>query len=270
MRLWSLGSGSSGNAVLIECDDSRILIDCGFGVRELARRLKSIGVAPQSITACFITHEHGDHVRGAAAAARRWQWTIHATHGTARARELSKTLVAAFHPGAEIALPRMTVSSIATPHDASQSVGFVVTSRDTGARAGLFYDFGYPSRAILDACKSLDILVLESNHDADMLRNGPYPIWLQRRIAGKTGHLSNHDAARFARYAATRQINHIVLAHLSENCNTPAVALDSMRRALARTVFRGTITAAKQDDVVGPFSPRCDRAGDPVQYSLFA
>ncbi len=268
MRLWILGSGSSGNALLVECDDARILIDCGFGVRELARRLKSIGVAPQSIEACFLTHEHGDHVKGAAAAARRWHWAIHASHGTSLARELAKTKVNAFRPGAEIPLTRMTVSSVATPHDANQSVGYVVTSRTTGARAGFFYDFGYVSRAIVDACKSLDILVLESNHDADMLKNGPYPVWLQRRIASRTGHLSNHDAARFARYAATRQVNHLVLAHLSENCNTPDVALDSMRRALERTSFRGTITAAKQDDIVGPFSPRPDRAGDPLQYSL--
>lgn len=269
MRLWSLGSGSNGNALLVECDDSRILIDCGFGIRELARRLGTIGVAPQSIEACFITHEHGDHAKGAAAAARRWKWTIHATPGTATSRELSRTHVQTFHPGTEISLTRMTVTSVATPHDANQSVGFVVTHRTTGARAGLFYDFGHVSRAIVDACKSLDILVIESNHDAEMLRNGPYPVWLQRRIAGRNGHLSNHDAARFVRHAATRQVNHIVLAHLSENCNTPSAAVESMRQALARTAFRGTITAAKQDDVMGPFTPRADRTTPPVQLSLF-
>ncbi|MEO7086766.1 MAG: MBL fold metallo-hydrolase, partial [Gemmatimonadaceae bacterium] len=88
MKLWMLGSGSSGNAVLVQCDDSRILIDCGFGVRAIAKRLKSIDVAPESIDACFVTHEHGDHVNGVGAAGRKWKWQIHATPGTAKARVL--------------------------------------------------------------------------------------------------------------------------------------------------------------------------------------
>src|SRR3954462_8118317 len=186
-----LGSGSSGNAVLIECDGSRILIDCGFGTRTLAGRLKSIGVEPESIEGCLVTHEHSDHVKGAGAAAKKWGWGVFATPGTAKAPELAETPVHLFDPGMTIEFDRMRVTSTATPHDANESVGFVVESRSTGARAGLFYDMGHPTRAAARACEPPDLLVLESNHDDEMLRNGPYPVFLQRRIASRTGHLSN-------------------------------------------------------------------------------
>jgi phosphoribosyl 1,2-cyclic phosphodiesterase len=263
-----LGSGSSGNAILIECDGSRLLVDCGFGTRTLAARLKTIGVAPESIDGCLLTHEHDDHLKGAAAAALRWGWGIYATAGTARARALRRTPILTFEPGMTLDFPRMTIEATATSHDANESVGFVVTGRSTGARAGLFYDLGCVTRAVAKACECLDILVLESNHDAEMLRYGPYPPFLQKRIAGRTGHLSNHDAGAFARTAVTRDLNHLVLAHLSENCNTPRAALECMRGAIGKTRFRGTITAAKQDAVLGPFVPGAKRAEPPVQYAL--
>lgn len=264
-----LGSGSSGNAILIECDGSRILVDCGFGTRTLAGRLKTIGVDPKSIEGCLITHEHTDHVKGAGAAAKRWGWGVYATPGTAKAPELAKAKVHLFAPGMTIDFPRMRITSTATPHDANESVGFVIESRSTGARAGVFHDMGQVTRGVARACEALDILVLESNHDDDMLRNGPYPPFLQRRIASRTGHLSNRDAGIFMRDAASRGLNHLVLAHLSENCNTPKVALASMKAAVSKTAFRGAITAAKQDEVVGPFVPSAQKAEAPMQYSLF-
>jgi phosphoribosyl 1,2-cyclic phosphodiesterase len=267
VKLWTLGSGSKGNAILIECDGSRVLIDCGFGTRTLAGRLKAIHVDPKSIDCCFVTHEHSDHIKGAGAAAKKWGWELHATPGTARAIEPAR--VKKFKPGATIDLPTMTVTSAPTPHDATQSVGFVVESKSTGARAGLFYDIGHVNRSIADACEHLDILVLESNHDDDMLRHGPYPRWLQARIASPVGHLSNADSGAFARQAVTKSVNHLVLAHLSENCNTPRVAMAAMRAALAKSRFRGTLTAAKQDAVCGPFVPSGARAEKPLQYALF-
>jgi phosphoribosyl 1,2-cyclic phosphodiesterase len=267
MKLWMLGSGSRGNAVLVECDDTRILIDCGFGTRTLAGRLRSIGVAPESIDGCFVTHEHSDHVKGVVAGVKRWCWRAYATPGTAAIAELGDTFTR-FTPGETIELPRMSVASTSTPHDAAESVGFVITSRSTGARAGVFYDMGHVSRAIADACTELDVLVLESNHDDDMLRAGPYPRWLQGRIACDTGHLSNRAATAFAREALTADLRHLVLAHLSETCNTPDVALASMRDGLRRSRFRGTLTAAKQDAVVGPFAPGGARAPAPLQYTL--
>jgi len=270
VKLWMLGSGSRGNAILVECDGSRILIDCGYGTRTLAGRLKTIGLKPDSIDACLVTHEHGDHVHGAKSAMKRWGWELYATPATARAAKLAGPHVNRFVDGTTIHFPTMTVSTTPTPHDARESVGFVVTSKSTGARAGMFYDIGHVSRAIARACQSLDILVLESNHDDEMLRNGPYGPWLQARIASRVGHLSNHDAAAFAREAVTRETNHLVLAHLSEKCNTPRVALTNMRAALSKSRFKGTLTAAKQDAVVGPFTPGATRAEKPVQYTLFA
>lgn len=264
-----LGSGSRGNAILVECDGSRILIDCGYGTRTLAGRLNTIGVKPQSIDACLVTHEHSDHVHGAKSAMKRWGWAMYATPATARAAKLSGSHLHRFAAGTTLDFPTMTVSTTPTPHDARESVGFVVTSNSTGARAGLFYDFGFATRAIARACASLDILVLESNHDGDMLRDGPYPPFLQARIASRVGHLSNLAAGAFAREVVTRETNHLVLAHLSEKCNTPRVALANMRTALAKSRFKGTLTAAKQDDVVGPFVPGAGRAEKPVQYALF-
>ena len=264
-----LGSGSNGNAILVECDGSRLLIDCGFGTRTLANRLKTIDVAPESIDGCLLTHEHWDHLKGAPTGARRWGWGVYATHGTAIARELRKMKVHRFSPGATLDFPTMSVEAVSMPHDARQPVGFVVTSKSSGARAGVFHDLGRVTRGIARACEHLDLLVLESNHDDDMLRNGPYPPFLQARIRGDFGHLSNRHAARFVREAATRQLNHLVLAHLSEQCNTEQVALSTMRTALTKSRFRGTVTAATQDGVVGPFTPGKVKAEQPLQYSLF-
>jgi len=270
MKLWMLGSGSAGNAALVECDGSRLLIDCGFGTRTLSGRLKTIGVKPESIDGCLITHEHTDHAKGAAAAAKRWGWQLYATAGTATAAELGGKRVHVFTPGATLDFPTMTVTSTRIPHDASEPTGFVVESRSTGARAGLFYDIGYVTRRIAKACEALDILVIESNHDEEMLHNGSYPLVLKRRIASRVGHLSNPEAARFAREMVTRDLQHVVLAHLSEENNTPRIALATTREAMAKTRFKGTVTAAKQDAVVGPFVPRAGKAEKPVQYSLFS
>jgi phosphoribosyl 1,2-cyclic phosphodiesterase len=269
MKLWMLGSGSSGNAVLLECDGSRILIDAGFGVRTLAKRLKVIDVDPRSIEACLITHEHSDHVSGAAAAARRWGWTLYATHATARTRVLKRAAVKKFTPGTTLEFPRFTVETTKVPHDAPETVGFVATSRSTGARAALFYDLGRVTASVARLCQDIDILVLESNHDEDMLHNGSYPPWLKKRIASPVGHLSNKDAGLFARVTVRRTLSHLVLAHLSEQNNRPDVALNAMRAALAKTTFKGKLTAAKQDVVVGPFTPSGAKAEKPTQYSLF-
>jgi phosphoribosyl 1,2-cyclic phosphodiesterase len=269
VKLWMLGSGSSGNAILVECDGSRLLIDCGFGTRTLAGRLKTIDIAPESIDGCLLTHEHWDHLKGAPTGARRWGWGVYATPGTSIARALRKTKVQRFTPGTTLEFPGMTVETVSMPHDARQPVGFVITGRSTGARAGVFHDLGRVTRGVARACETLDLLVIESNHDDEMLRNGPYPPFVRARIAGDFGHLSNRHAARFVREVATRQLNHLVLAHLSENCNTEQVALTTMRAALAKSRFRGTLTAAKQDLVVGPFTPGALKAEQPMQYSLF-
>ncbi|HKO16385.1 MAG TPA: MBL fold metallo-hydrolase, partial [Gemmatimonadaceae bacterium] len=256
MKVWILGSGSGGNAVLVESEGQRLLVDAGFGTRTLARRLARTGVPPASIEACILTHDHSDHVRGAAAAARKWGWALHATPGTLACRALADAPCSTFTPGSSLRVGRFDVETVATPHDATDPVGLLITARGSGARAGICYDVGHASDAVRALCREVDVLVLETNHDEGMLWAGPYPLWLRRRIASDTGHLSNRAAAGLAREMASRQLAQVVLAHLSEKNNTPELALRAVRAGLRGTAFRGQVTAAAQDAVAGPFRPR--------------
>ena len=269
MRLWLLGSGSGGNALLLECADARLLVDAGFGVRTLAARLRAIGVPPRSVEACVITHEHTDHAKGAAAAARRWGWSLHATRGTVAASpELAAANVHVFSAGDSLTFSSMVVSTARTPHDAAEPIGITVTATDTGARAAVCTDIGHVSAAVRALCANVDVLVLESNHDEGMLRVGPYPRTVQARIAGANGHLANRHAAALVRDSATLRLRHVVLAHISQNCNLPALARAATEREVRRTRFRGTIATASQDAIAGPFELSESRTEGPAQYVL--
>jgi phosphoribosyl 1,2-cyclic phosphodiesterase len=260
--MWVLGSGSRGNAVLLDGSGGRVLVDAGFGLRILQSRLAAIGVAPESIAACVITHEHKDHVQGATQAAARWGWALHASEGTVAAHPpLAGASTRAFKAGDTLALQGFSVETVRTPHDARESVAVVVTSLACGTRAGICYDLGHASDRVRDAMRGLDMLVLEANHDGDMLRAGPYPPSVCDRIAGRYGHLSNAAAGALARQLAAPALRHVVLAHLSESCNAPDTAAVGVRQALASTRFRGAVTPAVQDAVVGPFVAS---AGRPV------
>ncbi|HEU4631293.1 MAG TPA: MBL fold metallo-hydrolase [Gemmatimonadaceae bacterium] len=270
MKLFVLGSGSKGNALLLESGDHRLLVDCGFGPRTLAQRLRAVGVEPASIGACVLTHEHSDHVRGAAAAARRWGWTLHATAGTRDGwAELATAEVQPFAPGDTLAIGGFDVVTHASPHDAGEPVVLVATARSSGVRAGIAYDLGHVPDALPEAFRDLDLLVVESNHDEGMLWSGPYPASVRARIASRTGHLSNRAGAAFARACVNRNLAHVVLAHLSENCNDHGVALAATEAALRRTAYRGQVHAAMQHAPVGPFLPKASRWQATRQLSLF-
>jgi phosphoribosyl 1,2-cyclic phosphodiesterase len=269
LKLCVLGSGSGGNAVLMQSRDTRILIDAGFPPRTLARRLAAIGVDPRSIEAVVITHEHVDHVRGAAGGARRWGWRIYATAGTQSACSAilkigAHTIAAESH--FQIGDIRMDVVGIS--HDANEPVAFVATGQSTGVRAGVVYDVGTITRSVQSALDRVDILVLESNHDGEMLRNGPYPAMLKRRIAGREGHLSNREAGSAAAECAHQGMSHVVLAHLSETNNTPRTAGDAMRLALRKTPFKGCIVVADQNVPSATISADRAAAFGPPQLSL--
>lgn len=269
MKVWVLGSGSSGNAVLVESDGTRVLVDAGFGPRALAGRLKATGVDPSSIDACFLTHDHSDHVSGVARAAKRWGWAVFATDGTAQSPALATVSVTPLPVNAALRIEGLEITALATPHDASEPVGFLATAVSTGARAGICYDIGHANENVRALCREVDILVLEANHDEGMLWAGPYPPWLCQRIAGDSGHLSNRAAAALARDSITSRTAHVVLAHLSEKNNTPEMARSAVRSALRSTVFKGKLSTAAQDAVIGPFMPRGRRADSPDQYRLF-
>ncbi len=259
MRVWVLGSGSRGNAVLLEHRGSRVLVDAGFHAKALEQRLAAIDIPCESIEALVVTHEHHDHVRGACAAARAWGWALHASCGTVNAYpSLREADVRTFDAGATLRFSSMELQSISLPHDAEEPVGIIATD-EIGGRVGIVYDLGYANAALRRALGDLDVLVLEANHDEGMLRAGPYPPTVRDRIAGRRGHLSNTAAADLARDVAHPSLAHIVLAHLSDQCNDASLARSAMSRGLASTRFTGVVHAAPQDAVIGPFEPKVRR-----------
>ncbi len=263
-----LGTGSRGNAVLVESDGERLLVDAGFGVRTLADRFSAIGVSPESIAGCVVTHEHVDHVRGVRHAAARWGWPVYASAGTiAASASLVGSTVASFAAGATFDVGGFAVQTVATPHDARESTAVIVTAT-SGARAAVCYDLGHATDAVRVALRDLDLLVLEANHDEALLRVGPYPPSVADRIAGRLGHLSNRAAASLARQVTGPSLRHVVLAHLSESCNQPELATTAVRAALARTRFRGAVVPASQDAVAGPFAASTHARAPVQQLSL--
>jgi phosphoribosyl 1,2-cyclic phosphodiesterase len=269
VKLWVLGSGSAGNAALVECGGSRVLIDAGFGPRMLASRVQAIGIAPGSIEACIVTHEHTDHVKGAAAGARRWGWKLFASAGPVDAwPELQEWGCTGLMTGASVSLSRMVATTFATPHDAASPVGVRIMCERTGATAVVCTDVGHASESVRALCAGADLLVLESNHDEGMLRCGPYPPSVRARIASRVGHLSNRACAELTRSVVHRDLAHVVLAHLSEQCNDHGLAHRTTADALRRTRYRGALSVAMQHDVVGPFLPRAGRGEPEAQYAL--
>ena len=256
-----LGSGSKGNALLIECAETRVLIDAGFSARRLAERLRAVGAAPESIDALVLTHEHSDHVSGVAQCVKRWGWPVYGTAGTIAALAGLTSTTAPVRAGSRLTIGSIELEAVRTSHDAAEPVGYVATSTCSGMRAAIVTDLGVVTPEVAAAVQRADVLVLESNHDEVMLRDGPYPYHLKRRVAGSHGHLSNTAAGRLACDAVHRGLQQLVLAHLSETNNTPAIALDAMGASLRRSRWRGRVAAAPQHGVMGPFGDAASVAG---------
>ncbi len=270
MKLWVLGSGSRGNAVLLESGGSRILIDAGFPCNVIAERLEGIEIEPESIEAVVVTHEHHDHVRGAGSGSRKWGWDIYATAGTRVAsKSLRSAKITVIGQSACFSIGDFDLTTAPVSHDAVEPVAVVAVSRSTGASAGIVYDLGCVSYGLRECIRGVDMLVMESNHDEIMLQRGPYPMSLRARIGGPNGHLSNKVAAATVSSIAAGGLRHVILAHLSEWCNAPTLALETMRYQLGKTAFKGKITAAPQDSAIGPFIPSSiSRASSQLSLSL--
>jgi phosphoribosyl 1,2-cyclic phosphodiesterase len=233
MRVTILASGSKGNCVYLEGRDGALLIDAGLSAREILARLGAAGGKPDLIRALLITHEHGDHIRGVSALARKLQVPIVGTRGTLT--EVLRTASARAPPEVipcrydeELQIQDFQVRPFATSHDALEPCGFSL--REGDVRVGCCTDTGFVSADLADRFRRCDMMILESNHCPEMLRNGPYPAMLKRRIGSKKGHLSN-TAARDCLRALARDVPCIQLAHLSEINNTPAKALASAQEA---------------------------------------
>lgn len=231
MRFASLGSGSRGNATVFEHGNTRLLIDCGFSGREMERRLARLAIDPGSLDGVVITHEHGDHVLGLRRFASRHQLTVWMTVGTMIALEPAlPAAVELFSPHESFAIHDFEIQPFPVPHDAREPVQFVLS--DGARRVGVLSDLGRVTPHVAETVSNCDALILECNHDRDLLIGGRYPASLKRRVSSVLGHLSNKQAAGFLASMDTSALQHIVAAHLSESNNTPDLA----RAAVADTL----------------------------------
>lgn len=250
-RFASLGSGSRGNATVVQAGTTSILLDCGFAAREFAARCARLGFDPRSLTAILVTHEHGDHMRGVGAVARRYGIPVWMSHGTWRSADFGAiadlTLFAGHGGGLRIG--DLSVTPVPVPHDACEPTQFVF--EHGGARLGVLTDLGSITPRVVEAYDGVDALLLECNHDPDMLATGPYPPSLQARVGGHYGHLNNGQAADFLRRIEHRRLRQLVAAHLSEKNNSPELA----RRALQAVSEElcGCLSLLIQDEISGWF-----------------
>ena len=234
MRFASLGSGSEGNGLIVEVGATRVLIDCGFGIRDTIARMQRVGVEPESITAIIVTHEHSDHIGGVAAFAARFGTAVWLTFGTLTAvAEAFAALprVHGFDSHDAFAIGDVEVRPFPVPHDAREPVQFVCS--DGRWRLGVLTDLGVSTAHVEASLSGCDALVLECNHDLDMLANGDYPYPLKQRIAGKLGHLDNSAAAELLARIDTSRLKHLIAAHLSQQNNRPELARAALAAALS-------------------------------------
>jgi len=235
MRCTILASGSKGNSVVLEGTAGSVLIDAGLSAKELLVRMERAGIDPGRIDALLVTHEHGDHTRGVDVLARKLDLPVHATEGTLRdflnhRKTSAKPLVHhTCRDGEQFRIGDLTIEPFATSHDAAEPCGFII--REGDLRFGYCTDTGIITPHVHDLLRHCDAIVLESNHCPEMLRNGPYPESLKRRIRSKRGHLSNPAAAACLRDFG-RDAPLVLLAHLSETNNTPEKAMGTAREGL--------------------------------------
>ena len=254
MRFASLGSGSAGNALLVESVSGgrtrRLLVDCGFGPQELGKRLARLEVSVEQIDAVLVTHEHGDHIGGVASMARRHGTAVYLTWGTLTALPSDAFRSAKTHlvdPTAHFEVADFAVEPIAVPHDAREPVQYVID--DGKHRLGILTDLGHGTPYVVRALSGLNALVLECNHDEELLAKGPYTAKLKQRIAGPYGHLSNLAAAQILSAIDVSRLNQVVAAHLSERNNRADLAVAALR-ACGR-VAPETIAVADQEGGFG-------------------
>ena len=234
VRVVPLGSGSSGNATLIAFGARRILVDAGLSARELALRLTGVGVDPAALTAILLSHEHHDHARGLERFAVKHRVPVFTAPETLGALNVSPRHFPAWHPfepGVSFEAYGVKVDPFSVPHDAANPVGFVLEA--DGVRVGIATDLGHATTLVLERLRGCHVLIVEANHDDDMLVRGPYPWALKQRIGGRLGHLSNEESATLIAAAADADCQAVILAHLSENNNTVALARKAVSSALA-------------------------------------
>ena len=250
MRFASLGSGSEGNCLVVEAGRCRLLLDCGFSPRETARRLARIGLDPSDLSGIIVTHEHSDHIGGVFSFALRFGLPVWITHGTfAAVREEAPDAgasveVTLIHGEAQFGVGDLQVFPFTVPHDAREPVQYVVS--DGARRLGVLTDTGCSTPRIEEMLSGCEALMLETNHDLDMLRRGNYPPALQARIAGPFGHLDNATAGGILSAIDRSRLQHVVAAHLSKKNNKPELARGALAAALG--CEENWVAVASQDE----------------------
>ena len=252
-----LASGSRGNSAVIESSQARILVDAGLSCRETFKRIRATGVDPRTLSAILITHEHSDHVSGLAVLARKLNIPVFMTGATHQAwarslrdeaGELPKLArLEVFSSGRAFQVADITVMPFTIPHDAADPVGF--TFRVEGAKIAIATDLGYLPASVCDHLRRCDVLLIESNHDLEMLRVGPYPWSVKQRVMSRVGHLSNDSLAQFFAQEYDGSASYVVLAHLSEQNNHPEVARRVALEALGpqQSLLQNRLMLAAQD-----------------------
>jgi len=234
LKLTTLASGSGGNAALVSCAGTHILLDAGISGRRITTALKSLDLSGNQLAGVLITHEHTDHIAGLAALTKNFSFPIYTSLGTAR--QLSYRIpfleerLHPIQPGESFSLGELDCGSFPTSHDASQSMGFTVS--DGVHTLALATDLGYVNDPVLQAVRGAEILLAETNHDEDWVRSGPYPYQLKKRILGDQGHLSNEAGAELILQAVRSGTKTVILAHLSAQNNTPQHALSVVQARL--------------------------------------
>jgi phosphoribosyl 1,2-cyclic phosphodiesterase len=221
VKICSLASGSKGNCLYLETGETRVLIDVGLSLRETVLRLETVGIDPSRIHAVLVTHEHIDHIRSAGSFARKFNVPVFASHlvHTKSEKYLKKTLVHEFESGCTLTFRDVHIDPVPVTHDSCDPVGFVIESRE--GRAASVTDFGIVTRLITEKLRGCRFINIESNHDVDMLMNGPYPWELKQRIKSRHGHISNEESLELLHELAHEGLEALVMAHLSEVNNHP-------------------------------------------------
>ncbi|HOK89351.1 MAG TPA: MBL fold metallo-hydrolase [Candidatus Hydrogenedentes bacterium] len=238
LRFALLASGSKGNATLISDGETHILQDTGISRKRLEERLRLLGVAPENLAAVLVTHEHSDHVRGLPLLARAYDIPVYATGPTARKLALQDYhRVVTFSAGDALAFGNIRVQSYSVSHDAIDPVNYTYASV-AGAKLGFATDLGHPCKLTLARLAGSHAIIVESNYCPHMLRRGPYPPFLQQRIRGRQGHLSNDDAMALLETLRHDRLRLAVLVHVSEHNNDPALVHENVSRIFADTSVR--------------------------------